>query len=259
MAMEFFRLETDERGITVVTFERPPVNAVSYQVFHELNELVDTIQATDDTRVVIFTGSPRCRAWIGGADLHDFLPLDYEGRLKRFELVDSVLPRFFNLDRPVIAAINNHAVGVGVQIAGLCDIRIASQEAFFSKPEIDRGVVTSAAAFLRLGVPTGKAREIIYTANRFMAEELKDTGFFNYIVPKDQVMPKAMELARVIARKSLPALKALKYCHNAVESLGWQEAYKLTHEYSARLTAGSDSKEGIRAFLEKREPQYKDR
>ena len=144
-------------------------------------------------------------------------------------------------------------------MASLCDIRIASEDAFFAKPEIDRGVITSAAAFLRLGVPTGKVREIIYSAKRFSAAEFHEIGFLNYVVPKDQVMAKSLEVAEGIAKKSLPALKAAKICSNAVESMGWEDAYKLTHEYTARLTAGSDSKEGIRAFLEKRDPSYKDK
>ncbi len=259
MAMEFFKLETDDRGITIVTFERPPVNAFSYQVYHEIIELADTIQATDETRVVVFTGSPKCRAWIGGADLHDFLPLDYDSRLKRHELVSQALGRFYNIDRPVIAAMNSHAVGVGVGIASLCDIRIISNEAFISKPEIDRGVVSNARNLTRAGMPVGKAREIGYTARRFMAEELREFGYFNYIVPKDQVMPKSLEIAEIIAKKSLPALKAHKILNNKCESMSREEAAKLSHEAAARLTAGRDSKEGIRAFLEKREALYHDR
>ena len=91
-----------------------------------------------------------------------------------------------------------------------------------------------------------------------MAEELRDTGFFNYIVPKDQVMGKSMELAEVIAKKSLPALKENKICTNAAETMAWTESYKMTQERSAKLTITKDAKEGIRAFLEHREPNYQD-
>lgn len=99
---------------------------------------------------------------------------------------------------------------------------------------------------------------MIFTGRRFTADELRDTGFFNYVVARDQVMPKSMEIAEIIARKSLPAVKATKEISVACESLGWEEGYRLGQERSARLTAGRDSKEGIKAFLEKREPAYTD-
>ncbi len=259
-ALKFFKIETDRRGITVVIFDRPPVNAVSFEVYPEIRELADAIEATDETRVVVFTSPPGSRAWCGGADVRDFLPLDYDSRMARYALINECLPRFYNLNRPVIGAINSHALGVGLVLAAFCDIRVASQEAFFACPEIDRGVLAGGGSFFtRLNMPIGRIREMIYTGRRFMAEELRDTGFFNYIVPKDQVMPKALELAEVIAKKSLPALKANKLCNNASESMSWVEAYKLSQAESAKLTITADAKEGIRAFLEKRAPRYGDK
>ena len=257
--MKFFSIEVN-RGIAVITFERPPVNAMSYEAYSELIELADLIEASDDIKVGILTGSPQSRAWVGGADVNDFVSLDYDTRLARYELINRSLPRLYNIDRPMIAAINAHAVGVGLSMAALCDIRIASSAAKFAKPEIDRGLVASGGTQLtRLNLPAGKVREMIYTGRKFSAEELRDTGFFNYIVEPDQVMPKAFEVAEFIAQKSLPALKANKTCNNAVEGMPWQEGYKLTQEYSARLTAGEDAKEGIRAFLEKRSTHYKNK
>lgn len=259
-ALKFFRMETDSRGITVVTFDRPPVNAVSFDVYPEIRELAETIEATDETRVVVLTSPPGSRAWCGGADVRDFLPLDYDTRMARYAMINECMPRFYNLNRPVIAAINSHVLGVGLVLASFCDIRVSASEAFFACPEIDRGVLAGGGAFLsRIGVPPGRIREMMYTGKRFTAEELRDSGMFNYIVPKDQVMPKALEIAQVIAKRSLPALKANKICSNATESMSWTEAYKMTQEYSARLTITKDAKEGIRAFLEKREPKYTDR
>lgn len=259
VALKYFEVETDDRGVAVVTFDRPPVNAVSFDVYPEIREWAQAIQATDQTRVVILTAPPNARAWCAGADVKDFLPLDYDSRKERYKLINECMPAFYNLDRPVIAAINSHVLGVGLVLATFCDIRVASDEAFFAAPEIDRGVLAGGGAFLtRVGMPQGKVREMLYTGRRFMADELRDTGLFNYIVPKDRVMSKAMELAEVIANKSLPALKANKINTNASESMTWQEAYKMTQETSARLTITNDAKEGIRAFLEKREPVYTD-
>ena len=258
--MKFFSMETNAKGITVITFDRPPVNAISFEVYPEIRELAETIQSTDETRVAILTSPPDARAWCGGADVNDFLPLDYDARMARYELINECLPHFYNLDRPVIAAVNMHAIGVGLVLASFCDIRVASEEAFFAAPEIDRGVLAAGGGFfLRLNMPQGFVRELILTGRRFSAQEMYDRGFFNYVVPKAQVLDKAMEIAEIIAAKSLPALKANKATTNATESLPWQDAYKLTNEESARLTVTADAKEGIRAFLEKREPSYSDR
>ena len=180
--------------------------------------------------------------------------------MARYAMINECLPRFYNLNRPVIGALNSHAVGVGLVLAAFCDMRVASRDAFFACPEIDRGVLAGGGSFFtRLNMPSGRIREMIYTGRRFMAEELQEnTGFFNYIVPKDQVMPKAMELAASIASKSLAALKANKLCNNASETMNWIEAYKLSQAKSADLTITKDAKEGIRAFLEKRKPKYSD-
>lgn len=258
--LKFFRLETDSDGITVVTFDRPPVNAMSFEVYPELRILADIIQSSDETRVMILTAPPDARAWCGGADLHDFLPLDFESRLARYRLVEDCLPALLHINRPVIAALNMHALGVGFVMATFCDIRVASEEAFFAVPEIDRGVMAAGGAFFtRLHMPMGKVREMLFTGRRFTAEELRHTGVFDYIVPKKEVMPKAMEIARIIARKSLLALKFNKLSMNLAETMPWQSAYSMTVPMSAHLTTTADAKEGIRAFLERREPRYSDR
>ena len=259
--LKFFRMETDKRGITVVTFDRPPVNAVSFEVYPDVREMCEAIEATDETRVVVLTAPPNARAWCGGADVRDFLPLDHQSRMARYAMINECLPRFYNLDRPVIGALNSHAVGVGLVLAAFCDMRVASKDAFFACPEIDRGVLAGGGSFFtRLNMPSGRIREMIYTGRRFMADELQEnSGFFNYVVPKDQVMPKALEIAGIIAKKSLAALKANKLCNNASESMSWTEAYKLSQAKSADLTITADAKEGIRAFLEKRQPKYTDR
>jgi enoyl-CoA hydratase/carnithine racemase len=254
MDLKFFKMDLDNQGIMTVTFDRPPVNAVSFEVYPEIRDFSKAITANDNVRCVILTAKPDARAWCGGADLNDFLPLDYKTRMERYELINQCMPHFYELDRPVIAAINKHAIGVGLVLASFCDIRVASREAFFAAPEIDRG-----GAFLsRVGISQGKLREMIYTGRRFMADELKDTGFFNYIVPQAEVMPKSREIAEIIAKKSLPGLKANKVTTNASESMSWTEAYKLTQEGSAKLTITADAKEGIRSFLEKRAPAYSD-
>ncbi len=257
--LKFFSLDTDSDGITVVTFNRPPVNAMSFEVYPELKVLADVIESDDKHRVVVITSPPDARAWCGGADLNDFLPLGFESRLDRYRLVEDCLPRLYNMNRPTIAALNMHAIGVGFVMSTFCDMRVASEEAFFAVPEIDRGVMAAGGSFFtRINMPMGKVREMVLTGRRFTAMELKETGIFNYVVPKKDVMPKAMEIARIIAKKSLPALKFNKTTMNLAETMPWQSAYSMTVPISAHMTSMPDSKEGIKAFLEKRDAMYAD-
>jgi enoyl-CoA hydratase/carnithine racemase len=259
-SVEFFTISTDSDGISLVTFNRPPVNALSYDVYREIRELAETLEASEETRVVILTAPKGARAWCGGADLNDFLPLDYDARMARYALVNETMPRFYALERPVIAAVNAPTVGVGIVLASFCDIRIGADRAFFASPEIDRGVLAGGGGFYaRLNMPQGIIRELIYTGRRFSAQEMLQHGYLNYVLPEDEVLDKAYELARIITKKSLPALKANKRANNAAEALTWQEAYKMTNSQSAELTITSDAKEGIKAFLDGRSPEYADK
>jgi len=259
--LRFFKLETDADGVTVITFERPPVNAFSKEAYEDFCDLCDVIEADDSIRVAVLVSPDNARAWGGGADLKDFLGLNYDTRLERYALVNKTFQRVFNLARPIIAAVNNHAIGAGFVMSTLCDIRIMSSEAFVSLPEIDRGVLANGGGFFfRLRMPQGMIREMVFTGRRYMAEELRYCGVFNQIVPKKEVLPKALEIARVIAKKSLPALKANKAAINIGETqTSWLETYAMTQKTSATLTTGPDAKEGVRAFLEKRDPQYVDK
>jgi enoyl-CoA hydratase/carnithine racemase len=255
-----FELTVDQSGVAVVVFDRPPVNALSVEVYEAIGELADLVQSSDDIRVVVLSAAPNARAWCGGADLHDFVGIDSQGRKGRYDVINRNLSRFYSLDRPVIAAINSHAIGVGMLLAATCDMRVASDEATFACPEIDFGLVAGGGGlFAWLKLPEGKVREMLYTGRRFSADELRETGFFNYIVPRHEVLPKALELAHLIAKKSLPAIKARKLTSNAIEGLTWMDAYLLAQAASAELTDARDAQEGVRAFLEHRDARVVDR
>ncbi|WP_228430811.1 enoyl-CoA hydratase/isomerase family protein [Baekduia soli] len=254
-----FRVSVDARGIASVVFSRPPVNAVSIDVYEAIGRLADAIAATDEVRVVVLSAPAGARAWCGGADLNDFVGITPEGRTERYDFINRTLPRLYDLDRPVIAAINGHAVGIGVILAATCDLRVAADDACFSCPEIDFGLVAGGAGLMAwLKMPEGVVREMLYTGRRFTAGELAGTGFFNYIVAREEVVPKAMGIAELIAAKSLPAIKARKATSNALEGLGWHDAYLLAQRATAALTAGEDGQEGVRAFLEGRAAQVRD-
>ena len=254
-----FELTVGDDGVALVVFSRPPVNAVSLSVYEDIGVLVDTIEASANVRVVVLSAPPTARAWCGGADLKDFVGMDSARRKERYAFINDRVPGFFRLERPVIAAINGHAIGIGMILAALCDMRVASSEALFACPEIDYGLVAGGAGLLALlKMPEAKVREMLFTGRKFTALELEPTGFFNYVVPRHEVLPKAMELASLIARKSLPAVRARKLASVALEGRTWMEAYLDAQALSADLVAGEDSGEGVRAFLEHRAPKFVD-
>lgn len=253
------QLEVSSDGVAIVTFCRPPVNAVSISVYEDLGNLVDRCESDDGIRAVVLTAAAGMRAWCGGADLNDFAGITPEGRKQRYEFINATLPRFYRLERPVIAAINGAAIGVGMILAALCDMRVAAEDAEFACPEIDYGLVAGGAALFALAnMPEAKIREMLYTGARYTARELEPTGFFNYVVPAGEVLERAMTLARKIAAKSLPSIRARKIASANLEGRTWAEAYLDAQQLSAGLTAGRDGDEGVRAFLEGRKADYTD-
>lgn len=255
-----FSVAIDSDGIALVTFDRPPVNAVSIQVYQALSQLADRAERGGDIRVLVLAAPDHARAWCGGADLHDFVGIDRSGRVERYALINQVLPRFYAMQRPVIAAIGGATIGVGMILAALCDLRIAAEEAVFSCPEIDYGLVAgSAGLFARLNMPEAKVREMLFTGARFTARELEPTGFFNAVVPRAELIERAMAMARLIAAKSLPAIVARKIASSQLEGLSWTDAYLDAQRLSGELTSGQDGSEGVDAFLDRRQAQIEDR
>ena len=121
-----FSVDVNVDGIAVVTFSRPPVNAVSLSVYEDIGRLADLIERDTSVRVVVLTAPDTSRAWCGGADLQDFVGMTTERRKERYRFINEQVPRFYQLDRPVIAAINGAAIGIGMILAGLCDMRVAA-------------------------------------------------------------------------------------------------------------------------------------
>ncbi len=254
-----FSIVIDGRGIATVTFDRPPVNSVSMEVYEAFPLLRDRIESDESIRVVVLAAPDDARAWCGGADLNDFVGMDPPRRKERYARINALLPHLRGLDRPTIAAINAHAVGIGVVFAALCDMRIAADSATFSCREIDYGLVPGEGGLLAsLRMPQGIVREMLFTGRRFGADEMRAAGYLNAVVPRAEVAAKAEELAAMMATKSLPALRATKRTQVAIEGMDWAEAYLLAQEASGELVGGADAAEGVAAFLEGRAPRLRD-
>ncbi|MEL0253542.1 MAG: enoyl-CoA hydratase/isomerase family protein [Novosphingobium sp.] len=245
-----FSLEHRENGVLLVTFSRPPVNAVSLSVYEDIGRLADFATSNDRVRVMVITAPPGARAWCGGADLHEFKGMTAERRKERYRFINAQLPKFHAIDKPMIAAIDGAAVGVGVMLAGMCDMRVASENARFACPEVDYGLVGgSAGLFAALRMPEAKVREMVYTGRAFTARELESTGFFNYVVPSAAVLPIALDLAAQIARKNLPVLRARKLASLEWEGSEWMDAYLEAQEISSALVEDPLSQSAVLAAL----------
>lgn len=245
-----FSVDLKANGVALVTFSRPPVNAVSLSVYEDIGRLADHIDASDRIKVVVLSAPQESRAWCGGADLREFEGMTAERRRERYEFINQRLPRFHQIDRPMIAAIRAPAVGVGVMLAGMCDLRVASEGARLACPEVDYGLIGGSAGLLAsLRMPEAKVREMVYTGRSFTARELENTGFFNYIVPHAAVLPLALDLADQIAGKSLAALRTRKLASLMFEGPEWMDAYLKAQEASSALVERPESAEAVEHAL----------
>ena len=237
-------------GVAVVTFDREPVNAFALSTYDALNELIDIVEGDDDIRVMILTAPETSRCWCGGADLRDFVGMDPVNRKARYAVINEIVPRFYAMSKPTIAAITGHVIGIGVMLAAACDLRVASEDAKFACPEIDFGLVAGSSKLLNyLGMPEALVREMAYTGARIDARRMLASGFLNDVVPLDDVLSTALALGKSIASKSMPALRARKHSFVSHESLAWLDAYKLAQGLSAELVALRDAQDGVEAFL----------
>jgi enoyl-CoA hydratase/carnithine racemase len=251
-----FRLEV-QNGVAVVTIDRPPVNALSREVYESLDKLIVHIEGSNIVRAVVLACADDARAWIGGGDLKEFLTLNATTRAERHAFVEGVTDRFYNLSCPTIAAVSMPALGGGMVIASFCDIIVAADTTFFSMPEVDRVLTGGGGAYLnRLNLPVHFIREIILTGRKVSAKELYRFGFVNHLVEKARVLPKAIEIAETIASKSAVAVRAIKRSANEIDSIGWDKGRAAAHKRSEALVETRDYHEAITAFLEKRAPSF---
>jgi enoyl-CoA hydratase len=247
-------------GIATVTFERPPVNAIDGEAMEQMASIFSGFSDDRSVRVAIFTAAGD-RAFIAGADLKG-LRGQSPDELPPSRLVDSGLVAreamwaITDCAVPVIAAVNGPAVGAGLAFAACCDIILASDNATFGTTEINVGLL-GASAHLSMLVGRHKAREMFMTGELVPAAELHRLGAVRAVVPRDQLLATAHDLARQLAAKSPIALRMAKASMNQVEGLPLKEAYRIEQTYTDRLMRFEDSAEARQAFFEKRTPEWK--
>jgi len=246
-------------GIATITFNRPekrnPLDEVTIQ---EIFARLEDAKNDENIRVVVFTGAGD-RAFSSGADLNTMKDVN-PVKGTEFSRVGQRLCDYIEaFGKPVIAAINGFALGGGLELAMACDIRIASENAQVGLTEINVGLISGWGGTQRLPrfVSKGIAKEMVFLGKRIDARTAERLGLVNAVVPPDQLMVKVKELALELASKPPIAIKLLKaLINNSTEThpeIGlWQEA-----EAFGIITSTEDFNEGVKAFLEKRKPQYK--
>lgn len=258
MTYEAILVEHPAEGVGLVRLNQPrTLNALTGPLMDELMTALEEMDRDDSVRCMVITGSDR--AFAAGADIKemaDATPVEMlqKAFIARWE-------RLRAIKKPVIAAVNGYALGGGCELALACDMIIASESAVFGQPEINLGVIPGAGGTQRLTRTIGKALalEMVLNDRRLNAEEAARFGLVNRVVPVEAVVDEAVKLASEIAARAPVAIRLAKDAVNmALEtSLAAGLAYERNHFYA--LFATEDQKEGMAAFLEKRQPGWKGR
>ena len=258
--MQNVKVAVEDR-VAVVTIDHRPVNALDRQTLEELGQAADAIQGDAAVKAVIVTGAGSL-AFVAGADIKEVSQLGSAEAAKAMAaLGQAVFLKVQRLSKPVIAAINGVCLGGGLELAMACHLRISGDRARFGQPEINLGIIPGWGGTQRLPRLIGRAKAIewILTGDMVTAQEALRLGLVNQIVPQDQVLKAAKDLARKLASKSAVALtQALRAIERGLD-LPLDEGLAQEAEAFGAVAASEDSREGVKAFLEKRQPQFKDR
>ncbi|MCP3465719.1 enoyl-CoA hydratase/isomerase family protein [Bradyrhizobium sp. CCGUVB23] len=243
--------------IAVVTMDAPPVNAQSKEFVEEFIAVFDELNETPTIRVIVLTGAGKI--FSAGADIKSrgkvgAVPGDTYRHLRRAREVGFCI---IESNKPVIAAVNGPALGAGLGLALCSDIILASENAVFGLPEIDVGLMGGVRHTMRI-IPHTLARRMVLTGYRVPAAELYRRGIIEDCLPREELMPAALKMAAEIAKKSPMALKLAKRAINTVETMGLKDGYRFEQNLTVEMTQHEDSKEAMRAFMEKRTPVFKD-
>jgi len=256
-------------GILTLTLNRPGArNALSPQMLVKMSAAWREFRDDPALRVAILTGAGD-EDFCAGGDLKLTMPLVTGARKPQDEwdeqllsspeaFTDAIL-RGFELYKPVIAAVNGSALGGGTEITNACDLRVAVEHAIFGLPEAKVGLLPGGGSLSRLPrqIPYAKAMELLLLGDPISAREALALGLLNYVVPREQLLVKAGELAQKLAANGPLALRKIKEGVVRASGRPLDEALQIENEVSAVVMSSKDAREGPRAFKEKRKPQFR--
>lgn len=259
----------ERRGhVAIITLNRPEArNAISPEMLVRLAEAWTRVRDDQEVRVAVVTGAGD-RAFCSGADLGRFIPLMSRARppedewdrrvLADPDMLGTGLLRTFDVVKPVIAAINGHAIAGGMELAQGTDLRIASDTAKLGVQEVKWAIFPGGGSTVRLPrqVPYARAMELLLTGDLITADEALQLGFLNRVVPQDQVLPVALELAERIAANGPIAVQAIRRSARACLGRPEADAMQIESEMAAPVFRTEDAREGPLAFMQKRKPVF---
>jgi enoyl-CoA hydratase len=251
-------LIADEDGIRTITINRPDkLNALNRETIDELDRALNDAAGDRNIRVLIITGSGP-KAFVAGADIKEFAHFDVtQGRALSADGHKKLFDHVEHFEKPVIAAVNGFALGGGLELAMSCHVRIASENARLGLPEVSLGVIPGYGGTQRLPrlVGKGKAMEMIMTAGMIDAQDALQWGLVNRVVPQDQLLSTAVELATRIKKNSPTALAAAIRAVNAGYEPDVNGLQREIEEFG-KCFGTADFKEGTGAFMEKRAANF---
>lgn len=255
--MNYTHLEvTTEDKIGWITINRPKaLNALNKETIEELSQAFGALEANDDIRVIILTGSGE-KAFVAGADIKEFKDFNPEqGQELAAEGQEKLFNKVENLKTPVMAAVNGYALGGGLELAMACHFRIASDNALLGLPEVTLGLIPGYGGTQRLPklIGKGRAMQAIMTAEMISAERAEKMGLVNEVVSLEDLLPRAKKIASKIAFNSPTAIRqAIKAINLSDTDKGFDAEIKAFGE----LFDSKDFEEGTTAFIEKRKPNF---
>ena len=258
MSYEFIKVERKGR-VGLVTLNRPKqLNALSPELMQELGSALHALDADEGIGALVITGSEK--AFAAGADI---------AAMKNYSYMDAFMQDYITRDwehvlrvrKPVIAAVAGYALGGGNELAMMCDIVLAAENAKFGQPEVNLGVMPGAGGTQRLAKFTSKAKamELCLSARMMDAHEAERAGLVSRVVPLDKLMDEALAVAGRIAGYSLPVVMMIKESINRAYETTLAEGVRFERRLFHSQFALEDQKEGMAAFLEKRKPAFKNK
>lgn len=257
--MKYIKFEKKEDMAVLTICRQEALNALNGDVLTELSEAVQKVKADSAIRVLIITGEGR--SFVAGADIGAQSVFDLKGGREWGVFGSAIMRAIETLPIPTIAAVNGFALGGGCELALSCDLIIASEKAKFGQPEVGLGITPGFSGTQRLPRRIGvtKAKELIFTGEMISSAEAEKIGLVNQVVAPEQLMDEAMAMAKKIAKNAPVAVEYAKAAIDRGADADIDSGIKIENELFAMCFATEDQKEGMKAFLEKREAQFKNK
>ncbi len=245
-----------EQAVGLIQLNRPNVlNALNGAVMNELTTALEELDRDEAVRCIIITGNER--AFAAGADIKEMAEATAVQMMERNWI--AYWDRLRGVGKPILAAVSGYALGGGCELAMACDIIIASESAQFGQPEINIGVMPGAGGTQRLTRALGKSKamELVLTGRSLTAREAEACGLVARVVPVEVYLDEAMKLAREIASKAPVAVRLAKESVNKAFEVSLRDGLEYERKLFYFLFATEDQAEGMRAFIDKRKPEWK--